>query len=79
MIQFIPLIDWAAALTSITLLIVLWREGGLGGVELGILGAWFAAALGVQFFSASLLAARIALALQTLLAAYLIIRWRISG
>jgi hypothetical protein len=79
MIQFIPFIDWLAALTSITLLIVLWRAGDIGQVEAAILGLWFTAAAGVQVFSDSFLATRIALAFQTVLAVYLIIRWRWSG
>ena len=79
MIQFIPFIDWLAALTSITLLIVLWRAADIGQLEAAVLGAWFATAAGVQVFSDSFLATRVALALQTVLAVYLIIRWRMSG
>jgi hypothetical protein len=78
-IQFIPLIDWLAALTSITLLIVLWRAADIGQLEAAVLAVWFAASAGVQVFSDSFLATRIALALQTVLAVYLIIRWRLSG
>ena len=79
MIQFIPFIDWLAALTSITLLIVLWRAADIGQFETAALGVLFAAAAGVQVFSDSFLATRIALALQTVLAVHLIIRWRVSG
>lgn len=67
-IQFIPFIDWLAALTSLTLLIVLWKEGDTGQVAAVVLGVWFVAAAGVQVFSDSFLATRIALALQTVLA-----------
>lgn len=75
----IPFIDWLAALTSIALLIVLWRSGDIGQIEAPVLAVWFVAAAGVQVFSDSFLASKIALALQTVLAVYLIIRWRISG
>lgn len=76
MIQFIPFIDWLAALTSITLLIVMWQGSDLGRIEAPVLAAWFGAAAAAQGFSESFLAARLALAAQTVLAAYLIIRWR---
>jgi hypothetical protein len=78
-IQFIPFIDWLAALTAIALLIVLWQSGDIGQVEGAVLAVWFVAAAGVQLFSDSFLATRIALAAQTVLAVYLIIRWKMSG
>jgi hypothetical protein len=76
-IQFIPFIDWLAALTSISLLITLWDE--LGAVERAGLGGCIAAAAGVQLFSESFTLAKVALALQTVLAVSLIIRWKGSG
>jgi hypothetical protein len=64
-IQFIPFVDWLAALTSVTLLIVLWDE--IGGVQRAVLGGCVAAVAGVQLFKDSFTTAKVAVALQTVL------------
>lgn len=73
MVQFIPFIDWLA---SVTLLIVLWDE--IGGVQRAVLGGCVAAVAGVQLFTDSFTTAKIAVALQTVLAVYLIFRWKMG-
>ena len=77
MVQFIPFIDWLAALCSVTLLIVLWDE--IGSVQRALLSGSVVSVAGIQFFTDSFTTAKIAVALQTVLAVYLIIRWKMSG
>jgi hypothetical protein len=79
MLVLFPFLVWAAALTSLVMLVVLWSLDELGARRLAILGAWFAVAAWCQFFSASLIWGAVGLALQTLLAVYLLILWKLSG
>lgn len=78
MIQFIPFISWLAALTSAVTMGILWTSGELGPRAGAVLGAWFLVALYLQIFGASVLIAATGLALQTILAAYLSIRLKLS-
>lgn len=77
MVQFIPLIDWLATLCSVALLIVLWDE--IGSLQRALISGSVVSVAGIQFFTDSFTTAKIAFALQTVLAVYLIIRWRMSG
>jgi hypothetical protein len=77
-IQFIPFISWLAAITSAVTMGILWTSGDLGSRAAAIVCAWFLVALYLQIFGASAMVAAIGLALQTLLAAYLSIRLKLS-
>lgn len=79
MLQLLPWVVWLATITSIGLLVVLFRLGELGPRALVLLGAWWLAAAYQQFFGRSALATAAGLVLQTVLAVYLIMRWRFSG
>jgi hypothetical protein len=78
MIQFIPFISWFAAIISAVTLGILWTSGELG-LKAGVaLWTWFLVALYLQMFGASTMIAAIGLSLQTILAAYLSIRLKLS-
>jgi len=77
-IQFIPFISWLAALTSVVTMGLLWTSGELGPRAGAALCAWFLVALYLQIFGASVMVAAIGLSLQTILAAYLSIRLKLS-
>jgi hypothetical protein len=78
MIQLFPFAAWIALLTSVGFLIMLWTAGelapGLGAVLVGCL----LAAGYCQFFGPSVVVSAIGLVLQTLLAVYLIVRWKLT-
>ena len=78
MIQFIPFISWLAAITSAVTMGILWTTGDLGWRAGVALCAWFLLALYLQIFGASMIVAAIGLSLQTILAAYLSIRLKLS-
>jgi hypothetical protein len=73
-----PYINLLAPVTSLALLIVLASAGDFGRIQLGVLIVWFVAAGFLQFHAATLGAAAAGLALQTALAIYLLIRWKIN-
>ena len=77
MIQIFPFALWLAVLTSAVLLVVLWTLGELGHRTAGVLLGWFLLAVYCQFFRAGGLAAA-GLVLQTVLAVYLIVRFKLS-
>jgi hypothetical protein len=77
-IQFIPFISWLAALTSLVTMGILWTSGDLGPRVAAALCVWFLVALYLQIFGASMIVAAIGLSLQTILAAYLSIRLKLS-
>jgi hypothetical protein len=79
MLQLFPFSVWLAAATSVVMLAMLVAAGDLRSRSLIAFVAWFLVAAGCQFAgrSAGLVAA--GLALQTLLAVALIVRWRLSG
>jgi hypothetical protein len=76
-LQIIPF-GWLAALTSAVLLIALWNIGDLSPRRLAVLLGWFLTAGYCQFLGASALVGAAGLLLQTMLAIYLIVRWRLS-
>jgi len=78
-LQLFPFVVYLAPFTSAVVLVMLasagelrWRAG-LG------LGALFAVAAYCQFFHGSAVVAAAGLGLQTLLAIYLLVRWRLSA
>jgi hypothetical protein len=77
-LQIFPFAVWLAAITSALLLTVLWSFGELNRPSLGVLLGWFLLAVYCQFFAGSAVLGPIGLLLQTMLAIYLIFRWRFS-
>ena len=77
MLQLFPFVAWAAIVTSVVLLAVLFALGGLSTRGLAILALWCGVAAYCQFFGASAAVSAAGLVLQTLLAISLILRWRI--
>jgi hypothetical protein len=78
-LQVFPFLAWVAPITSVVLLPLLWALGELGPTAAGVLLGWFLLAVSFQFFAATALLQAAGLALQTTLAIYLLIRWRVSG
>jgi hypothetical protein len=74
-----PWLPWLAAIVSGVLLVALWVECELSGRGGTILIAWFLVAAYCQFFTLSAGVSVAGLALQTILAIYLIIRWKIQS
>ena len=78
MFLFFPWLAWIAAAASLVLLVVLWRLGEVRQGSLAPLaGAFLVAAYG-QFISASAVVNSVGLVLQTILAIYLIVRFRLG-
>jgi hypothetical protein len=78
-LQIVPFLAWVAVVTSAVLLALLWSLGDLGRGGAGVLLGWFLLAVWFQFLGASALLQAAGLALQTLLAVCLLIRWKASG
>ena len=76
--QVFPFLGWSATITSIVLLIALWNLDQLGQRSLLCLIAWFLVAAYCQFLAASTVVGTAGLVLQTILAIYLILRWKLS-
>jgi hypothetical protein len=77
-LDILPFLTWLAALTSAFVLAALWFSGEMRGRTLAVLLAWFALAAYCQFFAGSVVLGAVGLALQTVLAAGLIVRWKVS-
>lgn len=75
----VPYIVWLAVITSAVLLVGLWQLGDLGQVSLAVLPGWFLVAAYLQFGTSSGMLSAVGLLLQTTLAVYLILRWKIAG
>ncbi len=76
MLEIFPFLVWLATVASAVLLAVLWKSGELRPGTLGLLLGWFLVAGYCQFFASSALVSAIGRALQTILAIFLILRWR---
>jgi len=76
---FFPFIDFLAAATSVVLLVMLVAAGELRPRGLAAVVAWFVGAAACQFLARSEAMAAAGLALQTLLAVVLTVRWRLAG
>ena len=74
-----PFLAWLAVVTSAALLASLYASGDLGRGSLSLMLGWSLVAAYCQFFGASAAIAAGGLALQTVLAVYLIIRWKAGG
>jgi hypothetical protein len=79
MLALFPFVAWLAALTSVVMLILLASIGELGRLGGAIRVSWLLLALYCQFFGASAIVAAVGLCLQTMLAIYLIARWRFTA
>jgi hypothetical protein len=77
-IQIFPFAAWLALATSAVLLVMLLTLGELRLRGGSVLVGWFLAAAYCQFFALSADVAAAGLALQTLLAIYLILRWKLA-
>ena len=73
-----PFIAYLAPLTSAGLLIGLWAVGDLRRRIFAALVGWFLIAGYCQFFWGSAVVAAVGLFGQTLLAIYLLLRWRLG-
>ena len=76
--QIFPFIAYLAPLTSAGLLIGLWFLGDLRPPVFAVVMGWFLIAVYCQFFWGSAVVAAIGLLAQTLLAIYLLFRWRLG-
>jgi uncharacterized membrane protein len=79
MLQLFPFFTWLAAGTSVVMLVLRGASGELRWSSAIALGAWLLIAGGCQFLGRSAIVSAVGLALQTLLAIYLILRWRFSS
>ena len=78
MLQLFPFVVYLAPITSLVLFVMLASAGELRWRAGLALGAIFAVAAYYQFLGGSAIVAALGLGLQTLLAIYLIVRWRLS-
>jgi hypothetical protein len=79
MLQLFPFVTWLAAGTSLVMLVLLGASGELGRLSAVASAAWLLIAGGCQFLGRSAIVSAIGLCLQTLLAIYLILRWRFAS
>jgi hypothetical protein len=79
MLTVFPFLPLLAAVVAGVLLAVRWSQGDSGPVTLAVLVVWFGLAGYCQFFTASALVSAAGLALQTGLAVFLLIWWRVTG
>jgi hypothetical protein len=78
----LPLISFLAPLaivTSIATLVLLVAMGDVGRRGAVMFAAWLLAAGYAQFFGPSMAVSVVGLGFQTLLAIYLIVRWRLAA
>ena len=78
MLLIFPWLAWLAVITSGVLLIMLSAAGELGRRGASVLVVWFFVAAYCQFLGATPVVVTAGLVLQTVLAIYLIIRWKVS-
>jgi hypothetical protein len=78
MLAFFPVLGWLAAGTAVVMLVMLQALGALPLRQRATLVACLLLAGYCQFFAESPLVAAGGLALQTMLAIYLIVRWRLA-
>lgn len=78
MLQLFPFAAWLAVATSAVMLVMLYAAGELRGRGGAFAVAWFLVAASCQFAGDSQVIVALGLALQTLLAIGLIVRWRMT-
>ena len=79
MLQVFPFIAWLATVTSAVLLILLWILGEVRRRDVALLAGGFVLAAYCQFAAGSPVVAAVGLILQTILAVYLLLRWRVGA
>ncbi len=79
MLQILPFLPLLAVGTAATLLAFMWWTGDIRAAPAIILCAWLAAGIYCQFLAFSAIVGAAGLASQTLLAIYLIVRWRLRA
>ena len=79
MLQVFPFLGYLAVITSAVVLAALFAQGEIRAVTVGLLGLLCAAAAWCQFFTASALVGAGGLAVQTVLAVGLLVRWKFTN
>jgi hypothetical protein len=79
MLQLFPFSAWIAFVTSVSLLAILWGFGDMEQRQGIVLSVWLAVAAYLQFFGESMWTAVVGLGLQTMLALYLILYWKLRA
>jgi cell shape-determining protein MreD len=74
-----PFVVYLAAVTSVVLLVALYWSGDLPTRTGAFLAVIFGVATYWQFFGPSAVIAALGLGVQTMLAIYLLVRWRLSA
>jgi hypothetical protein len=74
-----PFLPYLAAVVGAVLLAVRWTAEDASPLARAVLLAWFVVAAYCQFFGGSAVLSAAGLALQTALAVYLLIWWRVNG
>ena len=77
MLQLFPFSAWIAIVTSTSLLAILWGFGDMDARQGVVLGVWLLVAGYLQFFGESMTTVAVGLALQTMLALYLFLYWKL--
>jgi hypothetical protein len=77
MLLMFPWLGWLAVITSAVLLVMFFRAGDLGRRESGVLVVWFLVAASGQFLGWTTAVVTAGRVLQTVLAIYLVIRWKL--
>lgn len=75
----LPFVVWLAIVTSAVMLVVIWVSGESGRTHGSVALGWLLVAGYCQLFGTSAVMAAIGLILQTLLAIYLLVRWKLSA
>jgi hypothetical protein len=78
MLQLFPISAWIAFVTSVSLLAILWGFGDMEQRQGIVLSVWLAVAAYLQFFGESMMTVAAGLGLQTMLALYLILYWKLK-
>ena len=78
MLQLFPFSAWIAFVTSVSLLAILWGFGDVDQRQGIVLGVWLVLAVYLQFFGESMVTVATGLGLQTILALYLILYWKLK-
>ena len=78
MLQLFPFSAWIALVTSTCLLGILWGFGDMDQRQGIVLSVWLVAAGYLQFFGESMATVATGLGLQTILALYLILYWKLK-
>ena len=79
MLTILPCLAWLAAMTSAALLVALWKLDDLRGATFAAVVGCFLLAAYCQFLGGSALLVRLGHVLQTVLAVYLLMRWKTSS